>query len=214
MRKKLITGVIALAFVCSSLLLVTSCAKKQVEVSEPTIKAEEREKAAAEERAKRAREAEQQAKLRAAEEAERQAKIRSEEAARQAKLREERVAAQRLADAIKTFESEHIYFAFDKYDLLHYARVVLKDKAAWLRTNAAYSVWIEGHCDERGTSEYNLALGESRADSAMKFLVALGISKDRIKTISYGEERPADLAHNEQAWTKNRRAEFKLFKTK
>lgn len=213
MRKKLITSVMALAFVCSSLLLVTSCAKKQVEVSEPTIKAEEREKAVAEERAKHAREAEQQAKLRA-EEAERQAKLRAEEADRQAKVREERVAAQRLADAIKTFESEHIYFAFDKYDLLHYARVVLKDKAAWLRANASYSLWIEGHCDERGTSEYNLALGERRADSAMKFLVALGISKNRIKTISYGEERPADLAHNDQAWTKNRRAEFKLFKSK
>ena len=213
MRKKLITSVMALAFVCSSLLLVTSCAKKQVEVSEPTIKAEEREKAVAEERAKRAKEAEQQAKLRA-EEAEQQAKLRAEEAAREAKQKEERVAAQSLADAIKSFESEHIYFAFDKYDLLHYARVVLKDKAAWLRTNAAYSVWIEGHCDERGTSEYNLALGEGRADAAMKFLVALGISKNRIKTISYGEERPADLVHNEQAWSKNRRAEFKLFKTK
>jgi peptidoglycan-associated lipoprotein len=213
MRKKLITGVIALAFVCSSLLLVTSCAKKQVEVSEPTIKAEEREKAAAEERAKRAAEAEKQARL-GAEEAERQAKARAKGAEMQAKAREKRVAAQRLADAIKTFESEHIYFAFDKYDLLHYAQVILKDKAAWLRANASYSVWIEGHCDERGTSEYNLALGERRADAAMKFLGALGISKDRIKTISYGEERPADLAHNEQAWAKNRRAEFKLFKAK
>ncbi|MBK5100711.1 MAG: peptidoglycan-associated lipoprotein Pal [Desulfobacteraceae bacterium] len=213
MRKKLITGVIALAFVCSSLLLVTSCAKKQVQVSEPTIKAEEQEKAAAEERAKRAGEAEQQAKLRA-EEAEQQAKLRAEEAAREAKQKEERLSAQSLADAIKTFESEHIYFVFDKYDLLHYARVVLKDKAAWLRANPGYSVWIEGHCDERGTSEYNLALGERRADAAMKFLVALGISKNSIKTISYGEERPADLAHNEQAWSKNRRAEFKLFKTK
>ena len=214
MRKKLISSMIALAFVVSSLLLVTCCAKKQVQVSEPTIKEKEQEKAEAEERARRAREAkERQAKL-GAEEAERQAKARAKGAELHAKAVKERIAAQRLADQIKAFESEHIYFAFDKYDLLHYARVVLKDKAAWLRANPAYSVWVEGHCDERGTNEYNLALGESRADVAMKFLVTLGVSKNRIKTISYGEERPADLGQNEQAWAKNRRDEFKLFKAK
>jgi peptidoglycan-associated lipoprotein len=208
MRRKMITGLIALAFVSMSLLLVASCAKKQVKVEEPAVKAEEPTKAAAEARARE--EAARQAKLRA-EEAARQAKLRAEEEARQAKLRETE-AAQRLAQEIREFESEHIYFAFDKSDLLHYAQVILKEKAAWLRKNPSYSVWIEGHCDERGTNEYNLALGERRAHAAKKFLAALGVSAGRIKTISYGEERPADTAHNEEAWAKNRRDEFKLIK--
>jgi len=211
MREKVIRSLIVLAFVCSSLFIVSSCAKKQVQVSEPAVKAEEKEKVAAEEARAKA-EAERQAKLRV-EEAERQAKLRAEEAEREAKLREQE-AAKALADETRTFESEHIYFAFDKYDLLHYSQAVLKEKAAWLRRNASCGVWIEGHCDERGTSEYNLALGERRAYAAQEFLVALGISKDRIKTISYGEERPADPGHNEKAWVKNRRDEFKLFKTK
>ena len=211
MREKVIRSLIVLAFVCSSLFIVSSCAKKQVQVSEPAVKAEEKGKIAAEEARAKA-EAERQAKLRA-EEAERQAKLRAEEAEREAKLREQE-AAKALADETRTFESEHIYFAFDKYELLHYSQAVLKEKAAWLRRDVSCGVWIEGHCDERGTSEYNLALGERRAYAAQEFLVALGISKDRIKTISYGEERPADPAHNDKAWAKNRRDEFKLFKTK
>ncbi|MFP3929181.1 MAG: OmpA family protein, partial [Desulfobacteraceae bacterium] len=73
-------------------------------------------------------------------------------------------------------------------------------------------VRIEGHCDERGTNEYNLALGERRANAAKKYLISLGVSEDRVRTISYGEERPADPRHNEEAWAKNRRDEFKLFK--
>jgi peptidoglycan-associated lipoprotein len=212
MREKVIRSLIVVAFVCSSLFIVSSCAKKQVQVSEPAVKAEEKGKIAAEEARAKA-EAERQAKL-GAEEAERQAQARAKGEALMAKAREERLAAQRLADDIKTFESEHIYFAFDKYDLLHYSQAVLKEKAAWLRGNETYGVWVEGHCDERGTSEYNLALGERRAHAAQEFLVALGISKDRIKTISYGEERPDDPGHNEKAWSKNRRDEFKLFKTK
>jgi peptidoglycan-associated lipoprotein len=211
MREKVIRSLIVLAFVCSSLFIVSSCAKKQVQVSEPAVKAEEKGKIAAEEARAKA-EAERQAKL-SAEEAERQAKLRAEEAEREAKLREQET-AKALGDEMRTFESEHIYFAFDKYDLLHYSQAVLKEKAAWLRRNESCGVWIEGHCDERGTSEYNLALGERRAHAAQEFLVALGISKDRIKTISYGEERPADPGHNDKAWAKNRRDEFKLFKTK
>jgi peptidoglycan-associated lipoprotein len=92
------------------------------------------------------------------------------------------------------------------------ARAILENKAAWLRANGRYKVRIEGHCDERGTNEYNLALGERRANSAFKYLNALGVSADRMSTISYGEERPADPGHNEAAWAKNRRDEFKLYK--
>ena len=81
-----------------------------------------------------------------------------------------------------------------------------------MRANPRYSVRIEGHCDERGTNEYNIALGERRANAAWKFMNALGISGNRLTTISYGEERPADPGHNENAWSKNRRDEFKLIK--
>jgi peptidoglycan-associated lipoprotein len=128
---------------------------------------------------------------------------------RQAKLRElER--QQKLQAEIKAFESENIYFDFDKSELKPASRAVLEKKAGWLRANPQYKLKIEGHCDERGTVEYNLALGERRATSSMKYLSALGISADRMSTISYGEERPADPGKNEAAWAKNRRAEFKL----
>ena len=111
---------------------------------------------------------------------------------------------------VQAFESGHIYFDFDKSELKPEARAVLDKKAAWLKAHPDYSVRIEGHCDERGTNEYNLALGERRANVAMKYLNALGISSGRISTVSYGEERPADPGHNEAAWSQNRRDEFKV----
>ncbi len=120
--------------------------------------------------------------------------------------------ATRMRAAIQAFESTHIYFDFDKADIKAEAKPVLEKKAEFLRANGAYKVMIEGHCDERGTNEYNMALGDRRAKAAMKYLNALGISADRMSTISYGEERPADPGHNEAAWAKNRRSEFKLSK--
>ncbi|MCG2831147.1 MAG: OmpA family protein, partial [Desulfobacteraceae bacterium] len=85
---------------------------------------------------------------------------------------------------------------------------VLKRKAEWLRNNPGESIIVEGHCDERGTNEYNLALGDRRAQSAKNFLIDLGIAESRLTTISYGEERPADPRQNEDAWSKNRRDQF------
>jgi peptidoglycan-associated lipoprotein len=82
----------------------------------------------------------------------------------------------------------------------------LRENAAWLKKNPKMKIQIEGYCDERGTAEYNLALGERRANMTKKYLLSLGISSDRISTISYGEERPLDPGHNEEAWGKNRRA--------
>lgn len=111
---------------------------------------------------------------------------------------------------VQAFESGHVYFDFDKAELKPEARAILDKKAAWLKAHPDYSVRIEGHCDERGTSEYNLALGERRANAAMKYLNALGVASGRISTVSYGEERPADPGHNEGAWAKNRRDEFKV----
>ncbi|HVO64885.1 MAG TPA: peptidoglycan-associated lipoprotein Pal [Syntrophales bacterium] len=103
---------------------------------------------------------------------------------------------------------EDIHFDYDKYILKPEAREILKKGAAWLAKNKNYNVVIEGNCDERGTVEYNLALGERRAAEAMKYFVELGIDKKRIKTISYGKERPLDPGHDEEAWAKNRRDHF------
>jgi peptidoglycan-associated lipoprotein len=103
---------------------------------------------------------------------------------------------------------ETIYFDFDKYTLKTDAKSALGTNARTMRENGDASVLIQGHCDERGTVEYNLALGEKRAKAARDYLVDLGISADRIRTISYGEERPANPGHDESAWSQNRRAEF------
>jgi peptidoglycan-associated lipoprotein len=121
-------------------------------------------------------------------------------------------AAQRLRAEIQAFEATHIYYDFDKSDIRPDAQADLEKKAAWLRENSEYKVRIEGHCDERGTAEYNLALGDRRAKSAMRYLNALGISNERMSTVTYGEERPVCLEKNEACWSRNRRAEFKLIK--
>jgi peptidoglycan-associated lipoprotein len=105
---------------------------------------------------------------------------------------------------------EDIYFDFDKSTLKPAAQDNLMKKAAWLRANPNATVTIEGHCDERGTNEYNLALGDRRADSAKAFLVDLGIAASRLTTVSYGEERPVCNQQNEECWSKNRRAHFVL----
>ena len=125
----------------------------------------------------------------------------------EAELREQRL-KEELARKRMMFLNEMVHFDFDKYNIRPDAAEVLKRKAAWLKENVDVSVIVEGHCDERGTDEYNLALGERRADAAKKFLVSLGIQPNRLETISYGEERPLDPGHNEAAWAKNRRAQF------
>jgi len=104
------------------------------------------------------------------------------------------------------------FFDFDKYDVRPDARETLTRDAEFLRRYAQVRVLIEGHCDERGTNEYNIGLGEHRAQAAKQFLVSLGISSDRIQTITYGEERPFCRESNETCWQQNRRAHFVLLK--
>jgi peptidoglycan-associated lipoprotein len=104
---------------------------------------------------------------------------------------------------------ENIYFDFDQFTLSADARKTLADNAEYLKANSNIQVVVEGHCDERGSDEYNLALGESRALAAKNYLVSLGISAKRLSVISYGEEKPAAMGSNEDAWAKNRRSEFK-----
>ncbi|HVN71624.1 MAG TPA: peptidoglycan-associated lipoprotein Pal [Desulfomonilia bacterium] len=106
------------------------------------------------------------------------------------------------------FENTDIYFEFDSFELTPEARKALANKATFLNSHPRIKTRIEGNCDERGTEEYNLALGERRAKAVQDYLVFLGISADRISTVSYGEERPVDPGHNETAWAKNRRAHF------
>jgi peptidoglycan-associated lipoprotein len=109
----------------------------------------------------------------------------------------------------EVFESsllKDIHFDFDKYDIRPGDAALLKENAALLNKYPNVKVQVEGHCDERGTVEYNLALGERRANHAKNYLVSLGISPARISTISYGKEKPLDAGHNEDAWARNRRA--------
>jgi len=102
----------------------------------------------------------------------------------------------------------NINFDFDQHLLTEQARMILDENARYLQANSGANVVISGYCDERGSDEYNLALGERRAIAAQNYLVSMGIAPQRIRTISYGEENPLDPASNEAAWAKNRRAEF------
>lgn len=103
---------------------------------------------------------------------------------------------------------ENVYFDFDKHNLTPAARDILAKHAITLQQRPEIPIVIEGHCDERGTIEYNLALGDKRAAAVKNFLISLGIASSRLSTVSYGKERPAELGQNEFAWAKNRRAEF------
>lgn len=184
---------LALLLVIPGLLLTTSCAKKTVK-TEPAMSEEAAKKSEAE--------AARQAEL------ERQRKL--EEERLKAEQTQAKAARMKAEEAKVSFEQENIYFDFDKSNLKMDAQEILKRKAVYLKANPNDSLLIEGNCDERGTNEYNLALGDRRANSAKKFLVNLGIAESRIKTISYGEERPLDPGHNEAAWAKNRNCQFRL----
>ena len=191
-------------FLCVG-LLVSGCPKKTVMKEEPSIKTEEQ---LAAERDKAARlEAERKEK-----EAKEMARMKEEEAQKQTAQKEfEKSLVAKKTPGIEgeVFESQllkDIHFDFDKYDVRPMDAEILMENAALLKKRPSMKVQIEGYCDERGTEEYNLALGERRANSTKKSLLSLGISPDRISTISYGEERPLDPRHNEEAWARNRRA--------
>jgi peptidoglycan-associated lipoprotein len=112
------------------------------------------------------------------------------------------------------FKQDTVYFAFDRSNVKPSEMSKVQAVANYLKNQSEMKVLVEGHCDERGTPEYNRALGERRALSVRESLVHLGVSGDRIQTLSYGEDRPADPGHSESAWEKNRRGEFVLMKPK
>ncbi len=111
-------------------------------------------------------------------------------------------------DFVATDPLKDVYFDFDKYDIRPGDAKILDENAKWLKANPNHLVLIEGHCDERGTNEYNLALGERRAKSTLNYLASQGVQANRITLISYGEERPLCTEHNENCWAKNRRGHF------
>ena len=143
--------------------------------------------------------------------AEAEAKARKAKEDMEAKLKgdvdaDARMKAEAEARAARSYETT--YFDYDKANIRDDQKASLTSSADKLKTNADIKVTLEGHCDERGTAEYNLALGQKRAESAKGFLVKAGIATDRLKTVSLGKERPADAGHSEAAWAKNRRVEI------
>ncbi|MBS3907535.1 MAG: peptidoglycan-associated lipoprotein Pal [Syntrophaceae bacterium] len=202
-RKSYIVSVI---FVLCIGLILMGCPKKTVVKDEPSARAE----AAKIEADRAAKEKEREAREKEVKEKE---TVRLKEKEEQAKREFERSLVAKRTPGIEgeVFESgllKPIFFEFDKYDIRPGDAEILKENSALLKKFPNVKIQIEGHCDERGTNEYNLALGERRANSTKKYLASLGIAADRISTISYGEEKPMDPAHNEEAWAKNRRAHF------
>lgn len=104
---------------------------------------------------------------------------------------------------------KRVFFEYDQHTLSDQARATLAENAAFLKANPSIKISIEGHCDERGSDEYNVALGERRAQAVKSYLGTLGVADGRMSTVSYGEEKPLDAGHAESSWSKNRRAEFK-----
>jgi len=126
-------------------------------------------------------------------------------------LTEEEIFARKTLEEINAEKPLNVIrFDFDKYFIRDDAKSVLQQNAAWLKKWPSTRILIEGHCDERGTEEYNLALGEKRAKATLDYLLSLGVTSDRIKTISYGKSQPIDMGHDEAAWAQNRRAQFTI----
>ena len=225
MVKNNVKYLLAIMFIVFSVsVFINSCAPKKAKVDQTAImkeqeraaeetrlKAEEKERRKFDEAMKveQERRAAEEARLKAEEEA--RLKAEEEKRVEEERLKEEGEITPQVAREAETKavpQLGDIHFDFDKSDIRADSREILQKNADWLQNNPDIKIQIEGHCDERGTAEYNLALGERRAMSTKKYLISLGISADRIYTISYGEELPIDPNHSEDAWSKNRRAHF------
>ncbi|GMV05446.1 MAG: hypothetical protein AMXMBFR53_17240 [Gemmatimonadota bacterium] len=138
------------------------------------------------------------------------ARAAAEAAARERAAAEERAARERAAAAARATLEEMVFFDYDKSDIREDAAAVLRRKADVLRASPQVQIRIAGHADERGSTEYNLALGNRRAEAVRQFLAGFGLPESRFAIISYGEEQPLERASNESAWARNRRAEFQI----
>ena len=138
-------------------------------------------------------------------------KVEKPPVVKEPKLTEEEIFARKTLEELnRETPVDMIHFDYDKYFIRDDMKPILERNATYLKKWRSVRILIEGHCDERGTEEYNLALGERRAKAALDYLVSLGISADRLKTISYGKSQPVDPRHNEDAWYKNRRSQFTI----
>ena len=182
MRKNVWLAIVLIT-ISSAMFFTASCAQKMVQTE--TVPATQQEVSKASDKSTKDTDQNKQSE---------KDRLRAEQATR-------KVAGNRVV-------SESVYFAFDSALLSEQAQQILSSKADYLRTYSEVMVTVEGHCDERGTDAYNIALGERRAEAVKNFLVDLGISANRLNTISYGEERPVALGQNEVSWAKNRRAQF------
>lgn len=191
MNRKLWINLMA-AMLVAGLFMTVSCAKKTVVADGTTI----------EDQAKAEAEADAKAKALAEQERIKAQELKDQMANEQA-LNEAKILA-----AKNRFSNQNIHFEFDSAQLSSMAKLLIKEKAEWLSTNSGVAVVIEGHCDDRGTTDYNIALGERRAIAVKNYLVNLGISGSRLTTVSFGEERPLDSGTSEAAYRKNRRAQF------
>lgn len=182
-----------IALVLSVVLITVSCAKKEVQ-SDPSLQTDQAVSQGGQEGGSRAGAAALEEK-----------RLEEERAAEEARRQAEAATAAR-----EKFLTEDIYFDFDSAVILGGVQGILQSKADWMTANPAVKAVVEGHCDERGTEAYNLALGERRAEAAKKYLIDLGVDAARLSIISYGEERPVDPEQTERAWAKNRRAHFTI----
>jgi peptidoglycan-associated lipoprotein len=194
--KKYLTLIGLLMVFAFGLAIFSGCAEKQAVVKDEAVS--EQKAATAQAAPVSADEAARQAK----EQADREAALKAQ-AAKDA-------AAKKNAAALADLNIQNIYFDFDKSNIRPDAREILKANAELFTKNNAATIVIEGYCDERGTAEYNMALGERRAQETKQYLANLGINISRFETISYGKEKPLDPGHDEAAWAQNRRAQFLL----
>jgi len=208
--KKHLTVIGLFLILAFSLTIFSGCAEKKAVVKDEAI--QEQKVAAAQEAAPAAVTADDEAARKAKEAADREAALKEQAAKDEAARREAARAAwaKKNAEALVELSLQNIYFDYDKSAIRPDAREILKANAEIFTKNSSAKIVMEGHCDERGTAEYNMALGERRAQEAKQYLVNLGIDASRIETISYGKERPLDNRSTEEAWAQNRRAQFLL----
>ena len=208
--KKHLTVIGLFLILAFSLTIFSGCAEKKAVVKDEAI--QEQKVAAAQEAAPAAVTADDEAARKAKEAADREAALKEQAAKDEAARREAARAAwaKKNAEALVELSLQNIYFDYDKSAIRPDAREILKANAEIFTKNSSAKIIVEGHCDERGTAEYNMALGERRAQEAKQYLVNLGIDASRIETISYGKERPLDNRSTEEAWAQNRRAQFLL----
>jgi len=191
MNKKMWVNLMA-ALLMAGLFMTVSCAKKTI-VSEPTT-IEDQAKAETQGTAEAEALAEQE-------------RIKAQELQDQM-VKEQELKEAKIIAAKNRFVNQNIHFDFDSALLSSMAKMLLKEKAEWLSANSGALVTIEGHCDEKGTTDYNIALGERRAIAAKTYLLNLGIPASRLVTVSFGEEKPLDSGTSDAAYRKNRRAQF------